>query len=103
MANIRKNRDVKKHGDVQNVITSAILRTQGMFSKEDIYQQVENAVKFSCYGKYGKKRNQIDIQKMIDDTIETLWIIDCIKYFESENKYKLSMGFPALQKMKNNL
>ena len=63
MVNIRKNRDVKKHGDVQNVIASAILRTQGMFSKEDIYQQVENDVKFSCYGKYGKKETKSTYKK----------------------------------------
>ena len=101
MVNIPKNQNVKKRGDVQNVITSVILRQHDMFSKEDIYEGVEANIKFSCFGKYGKKRKEINVKEMVDDTLNILLCNRYIKYFSEEKKYKLTMSFPAVSKIWN--
>lgn len=94
--NIRRNRQVKHKGDLQNVITSAILRQTDWFSKRDIYEKVEADIKFSTYGKYGKGRKSINLKEKIDETIDTLFIIDSVKYDSSRKKYHLKMSFPSV-------
>lgn len=98
MANIRRNEELRHLGDVHNLITSVILRQDGMFSKEDIYESVENNLERSSYAKDGARRKEINVKSMVDDTINTLSIIDCIRYDSRQHKYMLSMSFPAINK-----
>ena len=96
MKPIPKNRKVKSLADLQNVITSVILRQKGQFTKEDIYAGIDADIKFSCYGKYGKKRKEIDLKKMIKETWDALSCEDCIRLDLKTNKYKLNIPFPAI-------
>lgn len=95
MANIKKNRQIKNKNDVQNVISSAILRQNSEFTQEDICLKVEVDIKFSPYGKYGKFRKTVNLGEMINDTINSLLVIDCIR--SKGEKYILHMNFPALK------
>jgi len=72
MTNIPKNQQVKNEKDLQNVITSAILRQRGEFTREDICCKVEEDIKFSTFGKNGKGRKYVDVKQKIDDTINIL-------------------------------
>lgn len=101
--NIRRNRDLKTKGDLQNAITSVILRQTGWFSKQDIYEKVEEAIKFSIYGKYGKGRKTINLEERIEETMNILSINDCIRYDSDRRKYQLSMSFPAVNYIKRHL
>lgn len=56
--NIRRNRDLKTKGDLQNAITSVILRQTGWFSKQDIYEKVEDAINFLLMESMGKAEKQ---------------------------------------------
>lgn len=93
---IPKHRKIKSLKDLQNVITSNILRQKDQFLKEDIYAEVDDDIKFSCYGKYGSKRKEINLKKMIDETWETLSREDCIRYNLKTGKYELNISFPAI-------
>lgn len=95
MANIRKNSKIRHKGDVQNLITSAILTQKGEFTRKDIFMKVHENLKYSPYGKYGKLRGTIKLEDMINDTINTLWTIDAIK--SDGEKYVLHINFPALK------
>ena len=95
MANIRKNRQTRHKGDVQSLITSAILTQKGEFTRKDIFVKVHENLKYSPYGKYGKLRETINLGDMINNTINTLWVIDAIK--SEGEKYVLHINFPALK------
>lgn len=96
MANIRKNENVRHLGDVHNLITSAILRQNDMFSREAIYERVEKDLQRSAFGEDGVKRQEIDVKTMVDDTLNVLSINGCVRYHSQEKKYELSMSFPAV-------
>ena len=96
MANIRRNEEVKHRGDVQNLITSIILRQSTAFSEEDIYACVETNLERSDFAKNGMRRDEIDVKAMIDDTLNTLFVIDCLTYDPKQGKYGLNMSFPAI-------
>lgn len=98
MANIRRNEEVRHREDVQNLITSVILRQYTMFSKEDIYESVEENLKRSDFAKDGVRRQEIDVKTMVDDTLNTLSIIDCVRYDSKQHKYQLCGSFPAITK-----
>lgn len=98
MANIRRNEEVRHRGDVQNLITSAILRQSDMFSKQDIYERVEQGLEKSGFAKDGVRRNEIDVKTMVDDTLNTLSIIGCVRYVSKQKKYELTMSFPAVNR-----
>ncbi|MGN1301886.1 MAG: hypothetical protein ACI4U9_05140 [Clostridia bacterium] len=95
---IRRHEEVRHRGDVQNLITSVILRQHTMFSKEDIYESVENNLERSDFGKDGARRKEIDVKMMVDDTLNTLSIIDCVRYDSKQHKYQLRGSFPAVNK-----
>lgn len=96
MKPIPKNRKIRSFADLQNVVTSVILRQKGKFTREDIYAGIEANIKFSCYGKYGKKRKEINLEKMIEETWEALSCEGCIKLDLETNKYELDISFPAI-------
>ena len=98
MANIRRNEEVRHREDVQNLITSVILRQYTMFSKEDIYESVEENLKRSDFAKDGVRRQEIDVKTMVDDTLNTLSIIDFVRYDSKQHKYQLCGSFPAITK-----
>ena len=96
--NIRKNENVRHTGDLQNLITSAILRQDGMFSKEDIYKKVEKDLEGSDFAEGGVRRRESDVKSRVDDTLNTLSINGCISFDSKQKKYKLTMSFPAVNK-----
>ena len=94
--NIPKNRAVKNKGNVQNIIASAILRQKGDFTKANITEKIESDIKFSCFGKYGKNRHQINLTEMIDNTFDSMWSLDLIRFDTEKETYRLNMCFPSL-------
>lgn len=96
MVNVPINRNVKSQKDVQNVITSVILRQKGMFSDKDVLEEVEAKLKFSAFGKYEKERKRVDVEGMVNTTIDALWRIMGLYFDREQAKYKLTIGFPAI-------
>lgn len=95
--NVPKNREVKNLADVKNVVLSAVLRQKDEFSKRDILEVVEANVKHSAYGKYGRKRAEISLEKVIDEVLDVLWSTDKIRRNIRTNKFYLHMSFPAVK------
>lgn len=86
------NKDVNHQADVQNLIVSAILRQCDAFTEEDIYQLVEKGLEQSDFAKDGVRRKEIDVTKMVDYTLHSLFIEGGIEYDHEQKKYKLYPG-----------
>ena len=89
-------KQVERIAFVQNSIMVAILTQHSYFSNEDIRKKVEERIAFSYYGKYGKKRNQIDIGKLIQMSIYTLRQQNLVKYSFERKKYFLNFQTNAI-------
>ena len=89
MANIKTGAKVQNKGDLQNLITSVILRQTSTFSSNEIYEKVRENLKGSQY------YNNSDLMKHCEDTIEKMFICDFLKR-KANGIYILSMSFPAL-------
>jgi hypothetical protein len=91
MCNIKTGTNVQTEGDLQNLVTSVILRQTSEFSVDDIYNGVRAKLTGSVY------YNSPEVKRRCEDTINTLFIIDSIKV-KDHGKYQLSMSFPAVTK-----
>lgn len=96
MSNLPKGEVLNNRSQLQNVVTGIILRQTDFFSKEEILIQVNNWCDGSDYSISGAKRGEVDVEKMIEETLNTLWSILAVKYNAEENKYKLSLSFPSI-------
>lgn len=99
MANLPKGNTLKTLGDLQNVITGIILRQYKPFSKTDIYTQVEKWCENSVFDRKREDCLDVDVNKRIDDTLNTLHIIAAIRVDVKTHKYELTIGFPAVNKI----
>lgn len=91
MCNVKEGKDVKTKGDLQNLITSVILRQTSEFSVDDIYNSTLARLTGSDY------YDSLEVKQGCEDTIETLFIIDCLKS-DGHGKYQLAMSWPAVNK-----
>ena len=85
MCNVKQGSNIKTTGDLQNLITSVILRQTSEFSVDDIYNDVRNKLTGSVY--YDSPK----VKRRCKNTIHTLFIIDCLKSVERD-KYLLTMS-----------
>ena len=88
--NIKYGSDVKTNADLQNLVTSVILRQADSFTEETIYSEVLKKLDGSAFV------NSSDVKKRCDDTLNTLFNIGGIK-FVNDGAYKLSIGFPSIK------
>ena len=89
MCNIKEHEDVKTIGDLQNLVTSVILRQTSEFSVDDIYNGTRARLIGSSY------YDSLEVKQRCEDTINTLFIIDCLEVV-GHGKYKLHMSFPSV-------
>lgn len=96
MCNIKTGADVKHHGDLQNLVTSTILRQVDAFSVEDIYNQVNEKLVGSKYCNAGL------VRQLCADTIDTLYNICGLSVVDTNpnktNRYRLTLSWPAINK-----
>lgn len=90
MCNVKTGADVKHKGDLQNLITSVILRQSGVFTKDDVIDGVRAKLQGSVYVDNG------EVIQRIEDTLHQLFIINCL--ICDGKQYQLSMSFPAVTK-----
>jgi len=89
MCKVKEGVAVKTVGDLQNLVTSVILRQTSAFSIEDIYRATRDKLNGSLYD------NEEDVKKRCEETISTLYLIDCLRNVGSE-RYSLAMSFPSV-------
>lgn len=90
MCNVKTGANVKHKGDLQNLITSVILRQSGMFTKDDVIRGVRAKLQGSVYIDSG------EVIQRIDDTLHQLFVINCLTC--DGKQYQLSMSFPSVSK-----
>lgn len=88
-----RKKQVERIAFVQNSIMVTILEQPTYFSVEDIGKKVEERIAFSYYGKYGRKRRQINLEKLIQMSIYTLRQHKLVEYDSKQEKYFLN--FPT--------
>ena len=86
---IKENENVKTRADLQNLVTSVILRQTDEFTLADVVKAANLRLEGSSY--YGSQ----ELTKRCDDTIETLFLIGSISSAKN-GKYRLSMSWPAI-------
>ena len=89
MCNVKEGKDVKTKGDLQNLVTSVILRQTSEFTVDDIYNGTLARLGGSDF------YDSLEVKQRCEDTINTLFIIDCLEVVE-HGKYKLHMSFPSV-------
>lgn len=89
MCNVKEGKDIKTKGDLQNLITSVILRQTSEFTVDDIYNDTLARLVGSDFS------NSLEVKQRCKVTISTLFIIDCLDVVE-HGKYKLHMSFPSV-------
>jgi len=96
MSNVKEGKDVKNKGDLQNLITSVILRQTSEFSVDDIYNGTRARMLGSEY------YDSPEVKNYCKETLDTLYNNDCLKRVE-KGKYQLAMGWPAVTMIKKNV
>ena len=88
---VKQNQSVKTRADLQNLVTSVILRQTGEFSLEDVVRDANLRLLDSPY--YGTK----ELTDRCDDTLNTLFLFNGIQLV-GKGKYSLSLSWPAISK-----
>ena len=89
MCKVKEGKDVKTKGDLQNLVTSVILRQTSEFTVDDIYNETLARLVGSDF------YDSLEVKQRCEDTISTLFIIECLEVVEP-GKYKLHMSFPSV-------
>lgn len=92
MSNVKEGKDVKTKGDLQNLVTSVILRQTSEFSIDDIYKGTSAKLVGSDY------YDSMEVKQLCEETLNTLFIINCLKR-NQHGKYQLAMSWPAVNKI----
>lgn len=88
MCRIKEGADIRSFADLQNLVTSVILRQTTTFSLKDVCERIQEKATGSSFD------GTEEITKCCLETISTLYLIDCVSDI-GENKYKLTMTFPS--------
>lgn len=91
MCRIKEGADIRTAADLQNLVTSVILRQTETFSIQDVCLRIKDKATGSSLD------NLEEINKRCLETISALYLIDCIRN-TGENEYKLTMTFPSTSK-----
>lgn len=92
MCKVKEGARVISIADLQNLVTSVILRQTSAFSTQEIFNLTQDKLHGSVF-----KDSPIVIERC-KETISTLYLIDCLKATDSD-RYKLSMSFPAVGRL----
>lgn len=91
MCNVKEGINVKTKGDLQNLVTSVILRQTSEFSLDDIYNDTRARLTGSDY------YDSLETKQLCEDTVNKLFSISCLKSI-GHGKYQLAMSWPAIAK-----
>lgn len=91
MCRVKEGVAVSSGADLQNLVTSVILRQTSTFSIDDICKAMVYKLQGSRYEK------SAEVRKRCEDTVSILYMTNCLKSAGSE-QYKLAMSFPAVGK-----
>ena len=86
---VKENSNVKTKADLQNLVTSVILRQTDDFTLEDIILSANLRLVGSTY--YASE----ELKERCNDTLSTLYLIGSISG-TPKGKYTLSMALPAV-------
>lgn len=86
---LKENENVKTSADLQNLVTSVILRQKDNFTLEDIVRAANLRLVGSTY--YASQ----ELTERCDDTLETLFLIGSISR-TAKGRYRLCMSWPAV-------
>ncbi len=86
---VKETAAVKTSADLQNLITSVILRQADEFTLEDVVQAANLRLIGSTY--YASQ----ELTERCDDTLETLFLIGSISS-TAKGRYRLCMSWPAV-------
>ncbi len=89
MCRVKEGVAVVTNGDLQNLVTSIILRQTSVFSSQDIVATLQNKLVGSQF------HGSPEVQRRCDETIATLYSVDYLQAIDT-GRYKLSMSFPSL-------
>lgn len=90
MCKVRTKEDITTPADLQNLVTSVILRETSSFSVQDILSKTKDKVKGSPF-----ENSDDRIKRICENTIIELNQIDCVRLLEKD-RYKLAMSFPSI-------
>lgn len=91
MCRVREGADVISKADLQNLVTSVILRQTSTFSAKEISDRIRLKLEGSRY------YDSHEVEERCRETISTLYTINCILSVE-KGRYKLAMSFPSVVK-----
>lgn len=91
MCRVKEGADIVTVADLQNLVTSVILRQTSTFSIQDVSTRVRDKA-------VGSQLCDLEeINKRCKETVSALYLIDCINSM-GDDKYKLTMTFPSTAK-----
>ena len=89
MCNVKEFKDVKTKGDLQNLVTSVILRQTSEFTVDDIYNgTLARLVGSDFY-------DSLEVKQLCEESIDVLFLINGLKSV-GKGKYKLALSFPSV-------
>ncbi|MBQ8805936.1 MAG: hypothetical protein IJZ68_05585 [Bacteroidaceae bacterium] len=91
MCKIKTGEEVKHRGDLQNVITSVILRQTGVFTKDAVVEQARKQLIGSKY------ESGLEVNEMVMETLNSLFNVNAVKS-DGHGKYQLCASWPAINK-----
>jgi len=86
---LKENEHVKTRADLQNLVTSVILRQTGEFTLDDVVRAANLRLVGSIY------HESQELNARCDDTLETLFLIGSICH-ATKGRYRLCMSWPAV-------
>lgn len=89
MCNVKEGPEVKTKADLQNLVTSVLLRQKNEFTLDDIIQGANARLVGSAY--FESK----ELEECCKNTLNTLFNINSIRSV-SKGKWKLTMSWPAV-------
>ena len=89
MCNVKEGKDVKTKGDLQNLVTSVILRQTSEFTVDEIYSGTLARLIGSVF------YDSLEVKQLCEESIDVLFLINCLKSV-GHGKYELHMSFPSV-------
>lgn len=89
MCRVKEGAAVVTSADLQNLVTSIILRQTSTFSAQDIFANLQSKLVGSQF------LNSQEARRRCDETIETLHSVDYLRAIDTI-RYKLTMSFPSV-------
>lgn len=94
MCKVKTGTDVQTAADLQNLVTSVILRQVHPFSKDTIKEQVLSKLEGSEFSSDDEKKTQV--LKLCDRTLKFMVLSSSIRSKGmDDNRYRLTLSFPS--------